>query len=385
MNASASVPPSRALFDIPRDVVYLNCANMSPQLRTVSDAGRRAVDSKARPWTMTSDDWFSPSERLRGLAGRLLNAPADDIAIVSSVSYGMAVAAANVTVGRGQSIVLLDNEFPSSVYVWRALAERKGGLIRTVGRDPGTSWTEKILAALDDGVAVVVASQCHWTDGTWIDLERVGARARQVGAALVVDASQSLGVVPLDVERITPDFVASVGYKWLLGPYGLGYLYVAPRHARTGTPLEHSWLTRSGREDFARLTDYTEALTTGARRFDMGEYPQFALTPMAIAALEQILEWGVGSIQRRLTALTCHLQDRLQDGAVWSMPDTECAGHMTAIGRAGGVSDDTTRTLRNANVYISRRGDRLRISPHLYNDESDIDALVDVLYGRDRR
>src|SRR5581483_5991752 len=117
-----------------------------------------------------------------------------------------------------------------------------------------------------DRTAVVTVSNCHWTDGSLIDLYRVGERARQVGAAFVVDASQSLGAYPVDVARAQPDFLVTVGYKWLMGPYGLSYLYVAPRWRERGVPIEESWLTRAGSEDFARLVDYTESYRDGARR-----------------------------------------------------------------------------------------------------------------------
>ena len=146
--------------------------------------------------------------------------------------------------------------------------------------------------------------QCHWTDGSKVDLERVGERARAVAAGLVIDASQSLGASPLNLDRIQPDFLTAVGYKWLLGPYGLGHLYVAPKWRKSGVPLEQSWIARAGSDDFSRLVDHTDAYRPGARRFDMGESPQFVLAPMAIAALQQILAWGVERIRQTLSLLT---------------------------------------------------------------------------------
>ena len=109
----------------------------------------------------------------------------------------------------------------------------------------------------------------HWTDGSLIDLAAVSARAQDVGARLVIDGSQSIGAMPLDVGALQPDFVVTVGYKWLLGPFGLGYLYVAEQH-RNGEPIEHNWIVRSGSEDFARLIDYRDTYQPGARRFDVG-------------------------------------------------------------------------------------------------------------------
>ncbi len=350
----------RDLFDVPADVTYLNCANMAPRLRAVSNAGNDALGSMATPWRIRSADWFAGAERLRALAARVMGADADGVALVPAASYGIAIAAANVPITRGQSIVLLDQEFPSNVYAWRDLAAARGARIITVDRS-----TDAVLAAIADTTAVVTVPNCHWTDGTIIDLERVAARTREVGAALVIDASQSLGAYPIDVSRIQPDFLVAVGYKWLLGPYGLGYLYVAPRWRENGAPLERSWLTRRGSEDFSRLVDYTDDYRAGARRFDAGEFPQFYLVPMACAALEQILAWGIDEIHRELSALT----GRLQGGA----------GHFVGLKRAGGVPASLTADLAREQIYVSVRGDSIRVAPHLHNDVTDIDRLIAVL------
>src|SRR5215469_15946943 len=289
---------ARNLFEIPKDVTYLNCANMAPQLKSVTQAGLGAVRAKESPWELTAADWFSGAEALRALVARLLDVETDGIALVPAVSYGIAVAAANLPVSPNQTIVLLDQEFPSNVYAWRELSRRTGARIITVKRTEGSSWTDSLENAIDDKTAIVAAPQCHWTDGSHVDLERIGKQVRKVGAALVIDASQSLGAYRLDLGRVQPDFLVAVGYKWLLGPYGLGYLYVAEKWRRSGTPLEESWLTRLGSENFARLVEYTDEYRPGARRFDMGEFPQFVLAPMAAAAIRQIRSWGIEWIQK---------------------------------------------------------------------------------------
>jgi len=373
------IESQRALFDIPDGITYLNCANMSPQLRAVGDAGVGALRAGASPWTIGGAEWFPGAERLRGLFARIVNADAEGIALVPSVSYGIAVAAANVPVARGQSILLLDREFPSNVYGWRELAREQQAEVRTVRRESGGSWTDAILAAIDAGTAVVAVPNCHWTDGSLIDLDRVGAAARSVGAALVVDASQSLGAHPLDVSKVQPDFLVTVGYKWLMGPYGLGYLYVAPRWREQGVPIEHSWLSRAGCEDFTRLTEYTDAYRDGARRFDMGEFPQFVLMPMAIAALEQILAWGVGRIGEALSVLTARVARGAAELGGSTLPAGERVGHMVGVRLQGGLPDALAGALAAAKVYVSIRGDSIRVAPHLYNDSSDVDRFLTVL------
>lgn len=369
----------RDLFEIRDGVTFLNCANMSPQLRSVTLSGIEAVKSKESPWLISPPDWFSAPERLRELAAKLIGVDAEAVALVPSVSYGIAIAAANVKVERGQYIVLLNEQFPSNVYAWRVLAAQQNANIRTVQREPGGTWTDAVLAAIQNDTAVVTVPNCHWTDGSLIDLVEVGAKARSVGAALVVDASQSLGAYPIDIMKVQPDFLVSVGYKWLLGPYGLGYLYVAPVWREKGLPIENSWLSRAGSEDFAGLVDYQDEYRSGARRFDMGEFPQFVLVPMAIEALRQILNWGVENIQNSLSILTKEIEQRVLKTGGSALPAGKRAAHMIGIRLPNGLPDQLSKRLASENIFVSIRGDSIRVAPHLYNDKADIDRLFEVL------
>ena len=369
----------RDLFEIRDGVTFLNCANMSPQLRSVTSSGIEAVKSKESPWLISPPDWFSAPERLRELAAKLIGVDAEAVALVPSVSYGIAIAAANVKVERGQYIVLLNEQFPSNVYAWKVLAAQQNANIRTVQREPGGTWTDAVLAAIQNDTAVVTVPNCHWTDGSLIDLVQVGAKARSVGAALVVDASQSLGAYPIDIMKVQPDFLVSVGYKWLLGPYGLGYLYVAPVWREQGLPIENSWLSRAGSEDFAGLVDYQDEYRSGARRFDMGEFPQFVLVPMAIEALRQILNWGVENIQNSLAILTKEIEQRVLKIGGSALPAGKRAAHMIGIRLPNGLPDQLSKRLASENIFVSIRGDSIRVAPHLYNDKADIDRLFEVL------
>jgi len=370
----------RSLFDLPDDVAYLNCAYLSPQLRAVTEAGLAAVPKQARPWERSvPDGWFSGAEALRTAAARLMGAEADGIALVPSVSYGIATAAANVPVGTGQNIVVLAEQFPSNYYAWRALAVSRGAELRTVHRPPLEAWTEPVLEAIDEDTAVVSVPNCHWSDGAFVDLVRVGERARSVGAALIVDASQSLGAHPLDVSDVQPDFVASVTYKWQLGPYELAYLYASPRWRETGQPIEASWLARADAEDFSGLVDYTDEYARGARRFDMGGYPQFILGPMALAGLSQLLEWGVARVRAQIAPLTRLIADEARALGCLALEEGQRVGHIVGVRLPDGIPPDLTRRLEEARVYVSVRGDSIRISPHVYNDESDARRLLAVL------
>jgi len=377
---STSVASERGLFAIPDDVTYLNCASMSPQLRSVTAAGLVAVRSKASPWNLRASDWFVHAEPLRARFARVVGGNAECVAIVPSASYGLAVAAANVPVRAGQTLLVIDREFPSNVYTWHELARRTGAHVRTVKREPGASWADAIVAALQEGdVALVALPVCHWTDGTLMGLERVGAAARAAGAALIVDASQAAGAHPIDVGVVQPDFLVAVGYKWLMGPYSLGYLYVAPKWHARGVPIEQTWMSRAGAEDFARLVDYSGEMRAGARRFDMGEFSQFTLLPMACAGLDQVLTWGVERIARDVGAITAGIARDAAALGCTVADEKDRVRHMLGVQLAGGLPADLADRLTASRVFVSIRGDSIRVAPHLYNDDRDVERFISVL------
>jgi selenocysteine lyase/cysteine desulfurase len=352
---------------------------MAPQLRSITASGIDAVREKAAPWTLSAPQWFARSEDLRSLAAQVMGADADGVALVPAASYGIAIAAANLPLASGHAIVVLDQEFPSNVYAWRELAKKNNGRVVTVVRKGGENWTAALLKAIDETTDIVAVPHCHWTDGSKVDLELVGERTRAVGAALAIDASQSLGASVVDLQRVQPDFLTSVGYKWLLGPYSLGYVYVAPKWRESGVPLEQSWLTRARSEDFTRLVEYGNEYRAGARRFDMGEFPQFVLTPMAITALKQILAWGVGRIEAALRTMTERVAELAAESDYSVLPAADRCAHMIGIRPRGGISAEVPKALREAKVFVSIRGDSIRVAPHLYNRSEDIDLLFEVL------
>jgi selenocysteine lyase/cysteine desulfurase len=368
----------RGLFEIPENVTYLNCAYMSPQLRSVREVGERAVARKSRPWKLTVSDFFEDSEKSRALFARLVGGDSDGVAQIPSLSYGIAVAAANVTVQERQRILILEDQFPSNVYSWRELAKHSGAKLVTVSRPPDNDWTSAVLDDLDEDTAVVAVPNCHWTDGSLLDLARIGERAKEAGAALVVDAIQSLGAHPLDVREVRPDFLVASAYKWLLGPYGIGFLY-ADEGWREGTPIEHNWINRRGSDDFSRLVGYQDAFQPGARRYDVGERSNFALLPMANEALRQILHWGVENVSATIGVLTALVEREAKDRGVEAIPAKMRARHMIGLKHGSGSPEDLAAQLAAQNVFVSVRGETVRVSPHLYNTEEDINRLFAAL------
>jgi selenocysteine lyase/cysteine desulfurase len=372
------VSDQRAAFDVPADVAYFNTANLALQLHAVRAAGEAALERRSRPWTISAGDWFTDVERVRALFGQLVGADADGVAIVPATSYGFAVAARNLPLDAGRRVLVLAEEYPSGVYTWRAAARRSGAEILTVTREPGQTWTDAVLAALDERVAIVSVPNVHWTDGALVDLPPIAARCRELGVRLVIDGSQSVGAMPIDVSALEPDFLISVGYKWLLGPFSLGYLYAAEPH-RDGEPVEQNWIVRAGSEDFARLVDYRDEYQPGARRFDGGQRTKFELMPMAIAALEQIAEWQVPRIAAEFAARTSEIARRAADLGLNPLPDEDRGPHLLGIGLPEPVRDRVLPALAEAKCFAAVRSGSLRISPHLHTNDADVDRLLAAL------
>jgi selenocysteine lyase/cysteine desulfurase len=372
------IPCQRELFDIPDGINYLNCAYMSPLLRSAVEAGMAGVARKARPWEITQDDFFSQSEELRSAAARLFQCSASDIAIVPSASFGVSTAALNLTVERGQKVLLLDEQFPSNVYPWRRLVEKSGSQIVTVRWPDDHDWTSAVLREIDDRVAIAALPHTHWTSGGLLDLEKIGDACRRHGTALVLDLTQSLGAYPIDVQRVQPDFAVAAAYKWLLSPYSTGVMYVSPKRQR-GLPLEENWILRDNSLDFSSLIVYSDGYHAGARRFDMGERSNFGLIPAVICALGQILTWSVDEISQAIGRLTRKLIDDTRQLGLVAPPDCLRAPHYLCLRSSVPLPKNLTNELAAEGIYISVRGASLRITPHVYNSEKDVEQLVGML------
>ena len=225
------IPCQRDLFDIPEDVAWLNCAYMSPLMKPAVEAGEAGIRGKAQPWTIKPRDFFPGPEEARALFARIVNAEPDEIAIVPSASYGLAVAARNLTapLPARVSCCWTSNFRPTSMSGGNSPGG-PGRVIDTVQRPADDDWTARGAGRDRRRCALAALPNSHWTDGGLVDLERVAAALREAGAALALDITQSGGALPLDVKRVRPNFLVCASYKWLLGPYSLGFLYVDPKH-----------------------------------------------------------------------------------------------------------------------------------------------------------
>lgn len=368
----------RPRFDIADDVSYFNTASIAPLLRGVREAGERSLAHRTAPWEISAGDWFASVERLRERFATLLGVDADGVALVPATSYGLAVVARNVEAGPGDRVVVLDGEFPSNYYTWQRFTQETGAELVTARREEGQSWTEATLPCIDERTRVVAVPNVHWTNGSLLDLTAVSAAARDAGARLVVDATQSLGALPLDMAALRPDFLVAAGYKWLLGSLGMSYLYVAEEH-RDGLPLEENWINRVGSDDFAAVADYGDEYLSGARRFDFGQHSNFHLVPMALAALDQLLAWGVDGVAAALAEVTGEIAERAEALGLRVPPPAQRGPHMLGIELPREAARRIRAHLSERRVAAAVRGSALRISPHLHIARGDVDRLLDAL------
>ncbi|MCJ2013358.1 aminotransferase class V-fold PLP-dependent enzyme [Methylobacterium sp. J-076] len=358
----------RRHFEMPPGVCFLDAAAWTPLPTAVRRAGEAGILAKARPWEHARSAFPAQTEAARAGAAALVGAAPDDIAIVGSVSHAMATAALNLAPSPGGRILRVEDEFPSLCLPFDRLAETRGLTVEVVGRPPDGDWTEALLAAIHrpgaPPLAVATLTPSHWTDGTAIDLDRLAPAVHRAGGALVIDATQAVGAMPVDVARWRPDFLAFPTYKWTLGPYGLAFLYAAPGR-QGGHPLDENNGNRPPAE--------------GARRYDRGELHDPVALPMAGAGFALIGEWGPAAISRRLAYLT----DRLAEGCaalgLAVPPQGRRVPHVLGVRVPGGLPDGFIAALAARQVHASERSGALRLSPHVWVDDGDIDHCLTVL------
>ncbi len=375
------LPCQRALFDIPREVCFLNAASWSPLPLAVQEAGRAAVARKGQPWKLESNFQSQQYERARKAAAALIGADPADVALIPSVGYGVATAGKVLAIPRGSRVLVLQDDHTSPVLEWMSRAETGGFAVEQVKQPTDGDWTSAVLDAIERAgaapLALVSISSVHWSDGGALDMPRIATAAKAKGAALLIDATHDAGVRPIDVKTLDPDFLIFPTYKWVLGPYGRAFMYVAKRR-QNGVPLEQISASRKAvsAEDTVYFRD--TAYVDGARRYDMGERDHFISLEMAAVGMEMMAGWGNEPIVARLSMLTDRLADGLANSGVRVLDKKLRAPHVLSLQFPQGMAEDLPKKLAAENVYAAPRLGRLRISPHVYNDEEDVERFVET-------
>ena len=371
----------RFLFNIPDSVSYLNCAYQSPLAKPVEEAGKKGLAMKVQPWTIGKDDFFEPVEKLKATFSAMIGeSDYRRVAVIPSASYGFAQVANNVEVKPGQEILLVDEQFPSNYYCWSRIAKENGAEVQLISApdeiERARIWNEQILESINEKTAVVAIGTVHWADGTLFDLPSIREKTSAVGAKLIVDATQSLGAMPFDLQDVNPDALIVAGYKWLMGPYSIGLAWFSPEFDN-GKPIENNWINRQGSDDFQNLVNYKEDYREASIRYDVGENSNFILVPMLRAGLKMTRRWGAERIQEYCGAITEKAIGELREMGCQIEEAGLRGNHLFGV-RTGDFFDrEKLEQAFNKNaVYVSYRGDSVRVSPHVYNTAAEMDKLV---------
>jgi selenocysteine lyase/cysteine desulfurase len=373
----------RSLFGLPNDLHYLNCASTSPLPLATVRAGHDAVEEALVPASKTPDNYFAHSEAFRAKVAQLVGCSADRVAIAPAISYGIGIASHNWPLREGQSVVVPAEEFPSDVYAWMAACERSGATMTTVrrpapGADLAARWSQAVTDAIDESTAVVSISTVLWADGTAFDLSAIAARAREVGALLVVDSTQSLGAAPFVYDDIQPDLLLCSAYKWMLCPEQFAFAIVGDRLV-DADPFEHHWSNRDGSQDTTG-TGLRDNFRAGARRFDVGGHANDITLAMANVSLELVNSWGPAAASDYCSRLIEPLVEYLSDSPFSAPGPGDHLPHIIGIRHGDPVVVQRAMSeLASRNVKVSLRGDSIRVSPYVYNTEADIVALIGAL------
>lgn len=373
------------LFNLDKEITYLNGAYMSPQLKSVEAIGLTCLQKKNKPYAISEADFFDEKITLKKRFAQLIETPDyETIAIIPSVSYGIAIAVNNIPFEKGDEIIVLEEQFPSNYYAWKALEVEKGITIKTISapeikQGRGASWNTKILEAINPKTKCLALPHCHWADGTLFNLKAIRERSKDVGAFLILDGTQSLGALPFSVTEIQPDALICGGYKWLMGPYGLGVAYFGERFHH-GQPIENNWMNHLGSENFSNLVNYNHTLKPKATRYDVGESSNFILTPMLSEAIKQLNEWQPKHIQPYCKTITQTVVSKVREAGYFIEDGDFRSHHLFGIYLPDGKEVITLKQkISKANVYVSYRGKAIRVSPNVYNSEEDLERLAACL------
>lgn len=368
---------ARRLFPITEHHIHMNHAGVAPMSRRVMAAVERVTEAMAnRPYR---DHWSQDeADRVRELVGRLVEAPARCVALTRSTAHGMSLLAQGLDWTPGDNVVGAVGEFPSNVYPWMALQSR-GVELRQAKPLEGRVTAESVLSLVDGRTRVVALSHVEFWNGFRVDLQTIGEACRSRGVIVAVDAMQSVGALRVDVQRMPIDYCAAGAGKWLMGPAGIGFAYCAPPLLERLRPVIVGTNSVAAPE---RFFDYDLALAPTARRFEESVISLLDTAALA-AALELLLEVGVEAIERRVLALAGRLAAGLAAAGFemvepWPRSPAESSG-IVSFRKPGATAQAVLQDLTAANVVARTHADFVRLSPHFYNTEEEVDRVLDVL------
>ena len=360
--------------------IFLNHASTGPIPQRAVDALNEATALRAQPWRFTQELQFGTLAKARAACARLIGADAREIALMVNTSYGLNLAARALPFERGDVVITSDREYPSNIYPWMELEASRGVTLERVPCDGVLPDEEAILAAIErPRVRGVVLSWVSFATGYRIDVARIGRACRARGIWFVLDAIQGIGTAPLDVRAVDVDIVACGGQKWLLSPWGTGFVWLRPDLVQQLRPVDVSWMATRNSDDFSRLIDYDFTYREDARRFEVITLPYQDFVGLN-ASLDLFFEVGLDEVYAHVHRLTTRIVEwtfNVSGVRLVTPPDAARRAGIVAVAPRDPVA--TSERLTAAGVTHSLREGAIRLSPHFYNTDEEIDRVLTLM------
>ena len=366
------------------DATYLNVSGQSPMPRVSLRAVQSAMEAKKYPHHKPDSTFFEVPNRIRASIARLIGGKADEIALTSGASAGAAAVAYGLTWKPGDEIITAKGEFPLQYTVWKPMEEREGLKLKIVSPRDRFLTADDLIAAMTPKTRLVSVSLVRFDDGSLLDAPRLAAACHSQEARLLLDVSQCCGALPMDVTQLGADFLVSAGYKWLLGPFGTGFFWAKSNHIGIMRPGPFYWMAVAGSDNFASLSFDDPKPAPSAKRWDAPEwasYFNFNLVAMD-ASVDFVVRMGPELVAAHNRRLIEFMYERLpKDGCVPASPldPAQRGPYGCFAARSREKTAELYQLLRKENVVVSLREGNIRVSPHLYNTERDIDRLISVI------
>lgn len=366
------------------DATYLNLAGQSPLPRVSVRAVQAALEAKKFPHHKTDAAYFEVPNRIRECLAKLIGGKPDEISLTSGASAGAAAVAYALKWTPRDEVVVAAGEFPLQYTAWKPMEEREGLKVKIVAPQGRFITADDLIRTLTPRTRIVSVSLVRYDDGSLLDAPRLAAACRRQGALLLLDVSQCCGAMPMDVRKLGADFLVCAGYKWLLSPFGTGFFWISSRHIATVRPGPFYWMAVQGSENFSALNFDDPKPAPNAKRWDAPEwasYYNFNLAAMD-SSVELVLRMGPERVAAHNRKLIDFMFERLpKDRCIPASPLD--AAHRGPYGcfcaRSREKTTELFERLRKENVIVSLREGNIRVSPHLYNTERDIDRLIQVI------
>ena len=368
-------------FEI-EDATYLNLAGQSPMPKVAHRAAQTAIEWKKFPHHIADSAYFEVPNRIRASIAKLIGAKAEEIALTTGASTGMSAVAYGLTWKSGDEVLTANGEFPLQYATWKPMEAREGIVMKVVAARDRFITADDFLSAMTPRTRMVSVSLVRFDNGVLLDAARIAAACHAQGALLLLDVSQCCGGIPLNVHKLGADFLVCAGYKWLLSPYGTGFFWSKNEHTEKMRPGPFYWAAAEGAENFSSLSFENPKPVPGARRWDMAETSNYFNFAAMDASLQFVLQFGPETVEAHNRKLIDFLFERLpKDRCVPASPlDSARRGPYGCFAaRSPEKTAELYHKLAKEKIITSLREGNIRVSPHLFNTERDIDRLITAI------